>query len=197
MGVVLKKNIFNFCNFEFLGVYLSKILPGVEKIVIHKDAIYLTVKKESLISVASLLKNHFYLQFKSLMDIWGVDYPQKAKRFEVNYLFLSLKYNVRVIIRVYVEEFEGLPTLTGLFKSAGWLEREVWDMYGVLFFENPDLRRILTDYGFSGHPLRKDFPLSGFMEVRYDDSEKRVVYEPLELSQQYRTFNFKSPWEKL
>ena len=131
------------------------------------------------------------------MDIWGVDYPDKNERFEVNYQLLSIYLNVRIVLRLTVEEFEGVDSVSSLFSSAGWLEREVWDMYGVFFFENTDLRRILTDYGFQGHPLRKDFPLSGFMEVRYDDSEKRVVYEPLEVSQEFRSFNFSSPWEKL
>lgn len=197
MGVNERKNYYSGCDLEFLGIFIAKLSPGIEKVVIHKNVIYLTVRKDAIVKVCSILKDHFFLQFKSLLDIWGVDYPYKKKRFEVNYLLLSLKYNLRIIVRTSVEEFEGVPTLTNLYKSAGWLEREVWDMYGVLFYENPDLRRILTDYGFSGHPLRKDFPLSGFMEVRYDDSEKRVVYEPLELTQQYRTFNFKSPWEKL
>ena len=171
-------------------------MPSVRKIVVHPETSYITISAGSLMNVCRILKDHSLLQFKSLMDIWGVDYPNRDKRFEVNYLLLSLKFNVRVVIRVHVEEFEGVFSLSSLYQSATWLEREVWDMYGVLFFENPDLRRILTDYGFSGHPLRKDFPLSGFMEVRYDDSDKRVVYEPLELSQQYRAFNFKSPWER-
>lgn len=179
------------------SVYLAKILPGVSRVVINEGLVYITVCPTYLLTVLKLLQKHQNFQFKSLMDIWGVDYPERDKRFEVNYLLLSIRYNIRVVVRVNVAEFEGVPSATTVFNSAGWLEREVWDMYGVVFFENPDLRRILTDYGFDGHPLRKDFPLSGFMEVRYDDSEKRVVYEPIEVSQEFRLFNFKSPWEKL
>lgn len=193
MGVInrTKDNLERFC------VYISRIIPYIESLTINKDIIYMTISANHLRSVCSILQKHNLFQFKSLLDVWGVDYPSKAKRFEINYLLLSVKYNIRLIVRVSVEEFEGVQSLHTLYKSSTWLEREVWDMYGVLFFENPDLRRILTDYGFNGHPLRKDFPLSGFMEVRYDDSDKRVVYEPVEFSQQYRVFNFKSPWEKL
>jgi len=129
------------------------------------------------------------------MDVWGVDYPYRSFRFEVNYLLLNFSYPHRLIVRSYANEYSGLPTISYSFNSAGWLEREVWDMYGVFFSGHQDLRRILTDYGFSGFPLRKDFPLTGYNEVRYDDSKKQVVLEPLEISQEFRLFNFKSPWE--
>lgn len=182
---------------KLFAVYLSKILPGIEKIVVHSDILYITIKNEYLKEILDILKNHNALRFRSLMDIWGVDYPDREKRFEVNYQLLSIYLNIRIVLRLSIEEFSGVDSVSSIYSSAGWLEREVWDMYGVFFFENKDLRRILTDYGFQGHPLRKDFPLSGFMEVRYDDSEKRVVYEPLEVSQEFRSFNFSSPWEKL
>jgi NADH-quinone oxidoreductase subunit C len=182
---------------KYFAVYLSKILPGVMDISIHENLLYIHLRSKFLVEAVDILKNHGSLRFRSLMDIWGVDYPNNSSRFEVNYMLLSLYLNIRVVLRLSVEEFSGVQSISSLFNSAGWLEREVWDMFGVFFFENKDLRRILTDYGFNGHPLRKDFPLSGFMEVRYDDSEKRVVYEPLEVAQEYRSFNFNSPWEKL
>jgi len=190
MGVV-RKELVN------LSVYLSRVLLGVKSIVVHESFICIEIDKKYLVLNSKLLKSSAELKFTSLMDIWGLDFPEKKERFQINYLFLSLKLGVRLILRTSVKEFEGVSSLSSVFNSSGWLEREVWDMYGVVFFENNDLRRILTDYGFDGHPLRKDFPLSGFMEVRYDDLEKRVVYEPLETSQEYRIFNFKSPWEKL
>jgi len=134
---------------------------------------------------------------KGLLDIWCTDYPEKIERFELNYLLVSYKYNIRIILRVYLTENMGIETVSDIYKSAGWLEREVWDMQGIYFYNNLDLRRILTDYGFEGFPLRKDFPMSGFVEIRYDDTEKRIVQELLEISQDYRNFNFKSPWERL
>ena len=130
------------------------------------------------------------------MDIWGVDFPSNKERFEVNYLLLSIRFNIRIIVKVTVNEEDAIESVEEIFSSAGWLEREVWDMFGVYFVGNKDLRRILTDYGFEGHPLRKDFPLSGYTEVRYDDGEKRIVVEPSELAQEFRYFNFNSPWEK-
>jgi NADH-quinone oxidoreductase subunit C len=144
-----------------------------------------------------LIKQLSFLRYEEMLDIWASDFPYKKERFEVNYLFLNILTSQRLVLRTYVQENQGLSSINELYSSAGWLEREVWDMFGVLFYNNHDLRRILTDYCFDGHPLRKDFPLSGFLEVRYDDSEKRVVYEPLEVIQEYRMFNFKSPWERL
>lgn len=182
---------------SLLATYISRVVPGVDKIVVHDDTIVCSLQKEYLPLACKILNTHSVLKLSSLMDIWGVDYPERSDRFEVNYMLLSTKYNFRLILRVNLREFEGIDSVTAIFNSAGWLEREVWDMYGVMFFNHKDLRRILTDYGFDGHPLRKDFPLSGFMEVRYDDGEKRVVYEPLEVAQEYRSFNFKSPWERL
>ena len=130
-----------------------------------------------------------------LMDICGVDYPERPERFEIVYQLLSLPHNVRLRVKIQTDEHTPVPTAVGVYSSAGWFEREVWDLFGVAFAGHPDLRRILTDYGFEGHPLRKDFPLSGYVEVRYDPEQKRVVYEPVKLAQDYRAFDFLSPWE--
>ena len=141
------------------------------------------------------LRNDGNCQFKILIDICGVDYPQRNPRFEVVYNLLSLTQNQRIRIKLLVDEDVSVPTATGVYSSAGWFEREAWDLYGIIFSNHDDLRRILTDYGFEGHPLRKDFPLTGHVEVRYDESQKRVVYDPVKLTQDYRTFDFLSPWE--
>jgi NADH-quinone oxidoreductase subunit C len=135
------------------------------------------------------------IAMNQLMDICGADYPDRFERFDVVYNLLSLKYNWRVRIKLEVDEVSTVPSVTGVYKAAGWFERECWDLYGVPFTNNPDLRRILTDYGFEGHPLRKDFPLTGYVECRYDDELKRVVYEPVKLVQDFRNFDFLSPWE--
>jgi NADH-quinone oxidoreductase subunit C len=176
--------------------YLYKILPGVSKITILNDKyVILVLEKDWVKVVIKILKNKFILN--SVLDIWCVDYPEKKERFEINYLLVSYKNNLRLILRIYVKDNVGIETISDVFASAGWLEREIWDMYGIFFYNNVDLRRILTDYGFEGFPLRKDFPMSGFVEIRYDDTEKRIVQEVLEVAQDYRNFNFKSPWEKL
>jgi NADH-quinone oxidoreductase subunit C len=133
--------------------------------------------------------------FKELVDLCGVDYPERERRFEVVYHLLSLKNNQRIRVKVETDESTPVPSVVELFSTAGWFEREAWDMYGIYFADHPDLRRILTDYGFEGHPLRKDFPLTGHVELRYDDEQKRVVYEPVRLRQDFRTFDFLSPWE--
>lgn len=187
MGLILYKK---------LSLYLKKLLPGLKNIIVGENCI-IEVKKEWLLIVLKILKNNFNTYMVTLLDIWCVDYPEKKKRFQINYLLSSLKFNFRIIIRVYVKDNEGIETVSNIYKSAGWLEREVWDMYGVFFKNNNDLRRILTDYGFEGFPLRKDFPMTGFVEIRYDDTEKKIVQEYIEISQEYRVFNFKSPWEKL
>ncbi len=155
--------------------------------------IVLTVKRESIEDALRLLRDeHAYQQ---LMEMAGVDYPDRAERFEVVYMLLSLTKNHRVMVKVSTDEAMPVPTVTTLWPNAGWLEREVFDMYGVLFAGNTDLRRILTDYGFEGHPFRKDFPLTGYQELRYSEEEKRVVYEPVKLAQDFRSFDFMSPWE--
>jgi NADH-quinone oxidoreductase subunit C len=161
-----------------------------------KDAVgevSVTVRRESVADVCRTLRDRF--EYQQLMEIAGVDYPQREERFEVVYHLLSVTKNHRIRVRVMTDEEKPVPSVTGLWPVAGWLEREVFDMYGVLFSGNNDLRRILTDYGFRGHPLRKDFPLSGYVELRYSEEEKRVVYEPVRLAQDFRSFDFLSPWE--
>lgn len=148
-----------------------------------------------LVSLMEFLRDNPGALCKQLIDIAGVDYPEREKRFEVVYQLLSLRHNARLRVKVATDEQTPVPSITGVFSSAGWLEREAWDMYGILFSDNPDLRRILTDYGFDGHPQRKDFPLTGYVELRYDVEQKRVVYEPVKLNQAYRSFDFLSPWE--
>jgi NADH-quinone oxidoreductase subunit C len=160
-----------------------------------KEQIVININKNDLFKLIIFLKNHPILKFRQLVDILGVDYPTKNKRFEVIYLLLSHEINLRIILKIQVEDGESVPSITGIFLSANWLEREVFDMYGIVFENHPDLRRILTDYEFEGFPLRKDFPLTGHTEVRYDDEIKKVIYEPVKLSQAYRNFDFESPWE--
>ena len=153
----------------------------------------LTVKRDAIVDVLRALRDE--LHYQQLMEIAGVDYPERAERFEVVYHLLSVTKNHRIRVKVSTDEVQAVPSVTGLWPVAGWLEREVFDMYGVLFSGNPDLRRILTDYGFRGHPQRKDFPLTGYVELRYSEEGKRVVYEPVKLAQDFRTFDFMSPWE--
>ncbi|WP_047995130.1 NADH-quinone oxidoreductase subunit C [Puniceibacterium sp. IMCC21224] len=153
------------------------------------------VAPSSIKGLVEFLKTDSTCRFSSLVDITGVDYPQRPKRFDVVYHFLSMYQNHRIRLRVSIREDEMVPSVTAIHPSANWFEREVFDMFGILFSGHPDLRRILTDYGFRGHPLRKDFPTTGYTEVRYDDEQKRVVYEPVSLVQEYRQFDFMSPWE--
>lgn len=148
-----------------------------------------------LLYVLKTLRDDPVLQFKQLSDLTAVDYPERAQRFDVVYQMLSLALNARIRVLTSVEDGDIVPSAIDLFASANWAEREVWDMFGIFFSGHPDLRRLLTDYGFEGHPLRKDFPLTGYVEVRYNDTERRVVYEPVHLTQEYRDFDFLSPWE--
>jgi NADH-quinone oxidoreductase subunit C len=157
------------------------------------DEVSITVRRESIVDVLRTLRDQF--EYQQLMEIAGVDYPGRAERFEVVYHLLSLTRNHRIRVRVSTDEEQPVPSVTGLWPVAGWLEREVFDLFGVLFDGNDDLRRILTDYGFRGHPFRKDFPLSGYVEMRYSEEQKRVVYEPVQLAQDFRAFDFLSPWE--
>jgi NADH-quinone oxidoreductase subunit C len=154
-----------------------------------------TARAEHVLKVVTFLRDDPQCLFKVLIDICGVDFPERAKRFDVVYNLLSMVHNQRVRVKVEADEMSPVPSVTGLHNSANWFEREVWDMYGVMFEDHPDLRRLLTDYGFEGHPLRKDFPLTGYVEVRYDEERKRVVYEPVKLPQEFRKFDFLSPWE--
>ena len=162
---------------------------------IKHDQINICIEDNNLIEVMIFLKTHSSTKFKQLIDITAVDYPERDKRFKMVYLLLSHEKNSRIKIEFDIKESEILSSLTSIFPSANWMEREVFDMYGIEFKDHPDLRRILTDYGFKGHPLRKDFPLTGFNEVRYSEKEKKVIYEPVKLEQNYRKFDFESPWE--
>ena len=154
-----------------------------------------TVAADNIVDVVSFLRDDPACQFISFIDVSGADYPSRVKRFDVVYHLLSPRKNLRVRVRVMTDEDTPVPSITGVYPGADWFERETYDLYGVLFSGHPDLRRLLTDYGFDGHPLRKDFPLTGFVEVRYDDEAKRVIYEPVELKQEFRNFDFLSPWE--
>ena len=179
-----------------LGDYISSALSqDVLKAEVAKGELCITVQAAAIQKVMTFLRDDANCLFKLLMDLCGVDYPERAQRFEVVYNLLSLKHNQRIRVKVLTDEDTPVPSVVGIYSAAGWFERETWDMYGVAFSGNPDLRRILTDYGFEGHPLRKDFPLTGFVELRYDDEQKRVVYEPVKLTQDFRSFDFLSPWE--
>lgn len=153
------------------------------------------VDRDAIVPVLKFLRDDVNCQFKMLIDICGVDYPEESPRFEVVYHLLSLIHNLRIRVKVRTEDEEPVPSVVDVYSAANWFERETWDMCGVYFSGHPDLRRLLTDYGFEGHPLRKDFPLTGYVEVRYDDEQKRVVYEPVKLTQEFRSFDFVSPWE--
>ncbi len=177
---------------EYIGLALADALIDSAA---HVDELSLRVKRESIIKVLTYLRDDQNCQFKQLMDVTAVDFPDREERFEVVYNLLSLKQNQRIRVKVSTDEATPVPTAGEVYSSAFWFEREVWDMYGVFFANHPDLRRILTDYGFDGHPLRKDFPLTGYVEVRYDEDQKRVVYEPVKLTQEFRRFDFVSPWE--
>ena len=173
----------------------SELTTKINRSEIKYNQIYLEIDKEDLINVVLFIKSNNNTKFRQLIDITVVDYPERTQRFKVVYLFLSHELNQRLILSYDINENEIIPSLTTIFPSANWMEREVFDMYGVSFKDHPDLRRILTDYGFHGHPLRKDFPLTGHSEVRYSEEEKKVVKEPVKLEQNYRNFDYESPWE--
>ena len=155
----------------------------------------INVARDSIVKVLTFLRDDVNCQFKMLMELCGVDYPEREDRFDVVYCLLSLTLNQRIRVKTQTNTSSAVPSVTGVFNAANWWEREAWDLFGIYFSDHPDLRRILSDYGFDGHPLRKDFPLTGYVEVRYDDEQKRVVYEPVKLSQEFRNFDFLSPWE--
>jgi NADH-quinone oxidoreductase subunit C len=167
----------------------------VKSSAIKFDQLIIEINIEDITKILVFLKNNNKCKFKQLIDITAVDYPEKEKRFKLVYLLLSHENNVRLTIYSNIEEKTKVPSIVKFFPSANWMEREVFDMYGILFSDHPDLRRILTDYEFEGHPLRKDFPLTGHTEVRYSETDKKVVYEPVKLDQDYRNFDFESPWE--
>jgi NADH-quinone oxidoreductase subunit C len=173
----------------------SGLTTAVIKSEINFNQLFIEIDIENLISVILFLKTNDKCKFKQLIDITAVDYPQKEKRFKIIYLLLSHENNLRIIINTNIEEKIKIPSITKIFPSSNWMEREVFDMYGIFFEDHPDLRRILTDYGFEGHPLRKDFPLTGNTEVRYSEDMKKVIYEPVKLDQEYRSFDFESPWD--
>ena len=173
----------------------SGLTTTVKKSKINFDQLYIDINVEDVISTILFLKTNEKCKFKQLIDITAVDYPQRDKRFKIVYLLLSHQNNLRIIINTNIDEKENVPSITKIFPSANWMEREVFDMYGISFKDHPDLRRILTDYGFEGYPLRKDFPLTGHTEVRYSEEKKKVISEPVKLDQEYREFDFESPWE--
>ena len=173
----------------------SELTTRIKKSEIKHNQIFLEIDKENLIDVTQFIKTHKDMRFRQLIDITVVDYPEQAQRFKIVYLFLSHEFNQRIILSYLINENEVISSLTSIFPSANWMEREVFDMYGVNFKNHPDLRRILTDYGFEGHPLRKDFPLTGHTEVRYSEEDSKVVSEPVKLEQNYRNFDYESPWE--
>ncbi|MDE2029045.1 MAG: NADH-quinone oxidoreductase subunit C [Alphaproteobacteria bacterium] len=177
----------------------SEVTRALGSDVMHLSAdrgeLSVLVPRPRVADVLRTLRDDPVLAMSQLVDICGVDYPERPERFEIVYNLLSLRANARVRIKIHADEIAPVPTATGVYSGAGWYEREVWDMFGVTFAGNADLRRILTDYGFEGHPLRKDFPLTGYTEVRYDPDQKRIVYEPVKLPQDFRSFDFLSPWE--
>ena len=173
----------------------SELNTKINSSIIKNNQIYLDIDNLDLIDVITFLKSNKDTKFKQLTDITAVDYPENTKRFKMIYLLLSHQFNQRIVISNLINENEVVSSLTKIFPSANWMEREVFDMYGVKFKHHPDLRRILTDYGFEGHPLRKDFPLTGYNEVRYSEDEKKVIYEPVKLEQNYRNFDYESPWQ--
>jgi NADH-quinone oxidoreductase subunit C len=173
----------------------SELTTKIKKSEIKHNQLYLNIETDDLIDVSLFIKNNENIKFRQLIDITVVDYPENTQRFKVVYLFLSHEFNQRIILSYYINENELISSLTSIFPAANWMEREVFDMYGVKFKDHPDLRRILTDYGFEGFPLRKDFPLTGHTEVRYNETKKKVVSEPVKLEQEYRDFDFESPWE--
>ena len=173
----------------------SGLTTNVKRSEINFNQLFIDVDVEDIISTILFLKTNEKCRFRQLIDITAVDYPQREKRFKIVYLLLSHENNLRIIINTNIDEKETVPSITKIFTSANWMEREVFDMYGISFKDHPDLRRILTDYGFDGYPLRKDFPLTGHLEVRYSEEKKKVTYEPVKLDQEYRDFDLESPWE--
>ena len=173
----------------------SELTTKIKKTEIKHNQLFIEIEKDDLIDVTLFLKTNKNTKFRQLIDITVVDYPERIQRFKIVYLFLSHEFNQRIILNYFINENELIASLTSIFPAANWMEREVFDMYGVNFKDHPDLRRILTDYGFKGHPLRKDFPLTGHSEVRYNEAEKKVISEPVKLEQNYRNFDYESPWE--
>jgi len=177
---------------EFVKGSLSAYVLDVS---VSRGELVIEVRRDEIVRVLTFLRDNHQCLFKQLVDLCGVDYPDRAERFDVVYNLLSLRHNQRVRVKLRTDEQVPVPSVARVFNAAAWYEREAWDLFGIYFSDHPDLRRLLTDYGFEGHPLRKDFPLTGYVEVRYDEVQKRVVYEPVKLNQNYRSFDFMSPWE--
>lgn len=177
---------------DYISVQLDADLVEIGFVL---DELVLRTRPQSIGKVLTFLRDDSQCQFRCLVDLCGTDFPEREQRFDVVYNLLSVQQNNRIRVKVATDEATPVPSVTEIFPSADWFERETWDMYGVFFSDHPDLRRLLTDYGFEGHPLRKDFPMTGYVEVRYDDEQKRVVYEPVKLVQDFRSFDFLSPWE--
>ncbi len=181
---------------QYIGDYISTKFTDAEHSVSDaNDELTITVPSKQILSVLKMLRDDPQCKFTCFIDICGVDYPERENRFEVVYHLLSLKQNMRIRIKVETDEVTPVPSVVSIYPGALWFEREAYDLYGIIFDGHPDLRRLLTDYGFQGHPLRKDFPVTGYVEVRYDETQKRVVYEPVNLHQEFRAFDFESPWE--
>ena len=189
------KNTYNLLNYLIQSI--PKFINSNIRINTNEDILIIHTKNEYLLDLLNFLKNNQLLQFKTLISITAVDYPNNSNRFELNYFLLSYKLNTRLIIKLETNDTTPVNSIVSIYSGANWYEREVWDLFGVFFSNHPDLRRILTDYGFEGFPFRKDFPQTGFVEVRYDDQKKYVMYEPLEVAQEYRSFDFISPWSNL
>ena len=173
----------------------SELTTKIKESKTSHNQLYILIDEDDLLDVVMLLKTNKNTKFRQLIDITAIDYPENQKRFKLVYLFLSHELNHRIVLSYFINETDQIPSLTNIFPSANWMEREIFDMYGIKFSNHPDLRRILTDYGFEGFPLRKDFPLTGHNEVRYSEDEKKVIYEPVKLEQNYRNFDYESPWE--
>lgn len=180
---------------SFAHVLASVVPQWLQSVQMVRNELVCTILPKYVVPFLTFLKLHSNAQFKMLIDVTAVDYPSRTHRFEVVYQLLSVQYNARIRVKTHVNELTPVESVTPVFAAANWFERETWDMFGICFLNHPDLRRILTDYGFEGHPLRKDFPVSGYVEFRYDDSKKRVISEPVELAQEFRYFDFASPWE--
>ena len=179
-----------------VGAHIAARFPDdVESHELVNGELTVVVGVQAIQKVAQFVRDEANCLFKVCVDVCGVDYPEREKRFEVVYNLLSLKHNLRLRLKVQADEDTPVPSVSEIWPTANWFEREIWDMYGVFFADHPDLRRMLTDYGFDGHPLRKDFPLTGYVEVRYDDAQRRIVYEPVKLTQDFRNFDFLSPWD--
>ena len=182
-------------DLNYLGTFIINSCKHVTNHEVINNELVVTAKTSDIYVLLDELKKIDDLNFEMLLDITAVDYPQRSKRFELVYNLLSIKNNLRIRVKIFLNDNDIVPSVSNLYKSACWYEREVWDMYGLSFSGNNDLRRILTDYGFEGHPLRKDFPLTGFVELRYDETKKKVSYSKVKLTQDYRNFDFLSPWE--